>query len=191
MDFAAVAFRFVLGTVFMLAGLGKVRARDQFAETVRGYGLVSADTSRRIGRWLPSLELSCGLLLTLGLGLRLVSAFLALLLLTFIVAVAINLLRGREIDCGCLGAGTAKKITWATVGRNGLLLGMAIALASGAPDTLSLDRVLATGRATSVSVSDAIALAIAGTLAVLGVLTLEEARRARSLAHSLVEGPTP
>jgi hypothetical protein len=53
---------------------------------------------------------------------------LLVLLAAFTAAVMINLIRGREIDCGCFGAGAARPITWATVGRNCVLIGMTIAL---------------------------------------------------------------
>lgn len=104
MAVAAVSFRFVLASVFLVAGFAKLLSRGEFAVAVQNYQLLSARASQPIGRLLPPLELVCGVLLFVGLGVRLVSSAVALLLLVFAGAVAINLIRGREIDCGCFGA---------------------------------------------------------------------------------------
>lgn len=65
------------------------------------------------------------ILLLLGVGQRFAALLVLVLLLSFTAAVSFNLLRGREIDCGCFGASAMRPITWLTVGRNFLLSGAA------------------------------------------------------------------
>lgn len=96
MELIALGFRFVLASVFILAGLAKLPRRREFEQAVRRYELVPARFARPIATWLPPLELACGLLLVAGLATAPVSLLLASLLCLFTGAVAVNLLRGRE-----------------------------------------------------------------------------------------------
>ena len=50
---------------------------------------------------LPWIELICGILLVIGLYRRGSILLLNMLLITFFVAITINLFRGSEIGCGC------------------------------------------------------------------------------------------
>jgi hypothetical protein len=51
------------------------------------------------------------------------------LLLSFIVAVGINLARGRDLDCHCFGRATRRPIGWQLLLQDAALLGAAIAVA--------------------------------------------------------------
>ncbi len=128
MGYWLLAIRLFLGAVFVVAGIAKVAHRDDFAETVRNYRLLGPRSSRLVATWIPLVEIACGLLLVLGVLLGWVSLVLSGLLLVFAGAVAINLQRGRPMDCGCFGISHAKNISWATVVRNVLLLALAVAL---------------------------------------------------------------
>jgi hypothetical protein len=70
---------------------------------VGNYRLVPDRAGDLIGRPLAVAEVAAGALLALGLGVRPVATLLALFIVGFSVAVAVNLLRGRTIDCGCFG----------------------------------------------------------------------------------------
>lgn len=107
-----------------------------------------------------------------------VAAALALLLAVFAGAIAINLLRGREIDCGCFGFGVRRRIGWDAVVRNVVLALLAVGLATRPPEPLALDTTVFGGD-TTMSASDAFALLIASTLAVAAFAIIEEARRIR------------
>ena len=184
MGFAAVAFRFVLGTVFALAGLAKLPRRAQFEEAVRGYRLVPDRFASPIARWLPVTELAAGMLLLLGLGTAPVAALLAAFLVVFTGAVAINLARGRAIDCGCYGAGPARTIGWPTLVRNLGLLVMAVVVTAEVPAAFALDSVLGFGSRHGISSRDAVGLFVAATVAVLGFTAAREALDLRRLAAS-------
>jgi len=181
---AAVAFRFVLGTVFALAGLAKLPRRAQFEDAVRGYRLVPDRLAPRIARWLPVLELDAGALLLLGLATAPVAALLGAVLVVFTGAVAINLARGRAIDCGCYGAGPSRTIGWSTLVRNLGLLAMAVVVTAAAPAAFALDSVLGLGSRHGVSSQDAVGLLVVATVAVLSFSFAREALDLRALATS-------
>lgn len=184
MGFAAVAFRFLLGTVFALAGLAKLPRRARFEDAVRGYRLVPDRLAPPIARWLPVVELAAGALLLLGLGTAPVAALLGAFLVVFTGAVAINLARGRAIDCGCYGAGPARTIGWPTLVRNFGLLAMAAVVTAEAPAAFGLDALVGLGSRHGVSSANAVGLLVAATGAVLGFTAAREAFDLRRLAGS-------
>src|SRR5919197_1598335 len=121
-----------------------------------------ARAGRRAGRPdPPAVEVAAGALLAVGLGMRPVAALLALFLVAFSVAVAVNLLRGRTIDCGCFGPVAQKQITWWTVPRNVVLTAAAIVVAAVQPTALALDRLLPGTPRPDVASGSAVALLFA------------------------------
>lgn len=184
MGSAAVGFRFVLGTVFALAGLAKLPRRAEFEDAVRGYRLVPERAAPPIARWLPVVELAAGALLLLGLGTAAVAALLGVFLVVFTGAVAINLARGRAIDCGCYGAGPSRTIGRPTLVRNLGLLAMAVVVTAEAPAAFGLDAVLGLGSRHGVSSGSAVGLLVAATVAVFVFTAAREAFDLRRLTVS-------
>jgi uncharacterized membrane protein YphA (DoxX/SURF4 family) len=184
---AAVGLRFVLAAVFLLSGLAKLPRREEFVRAVRNYQLVPDRLGGLVGRVLPPLEVAGGALLALGLGIRPVAALLALCLAAFSGAVSINLLRGRTIDCGCFGPVAQQQITWWTVARNVVLLGMAVFVAAVEPTALSLDRLLPGSPSPEVGTGSALALMFAATLAIVTTSLLQDWRRLGPLVRAAQE----
>jgi uncharacterized membrane protein YphA (DoxX/SURF4 family) len=170
-------FRFGLAVVFLLSGLAKLPRRDEFVAAVRNYRLVPERAGEIIGKVLPPLELGAGALLALGLGVRPVAALLALFLLVFSGAVAVNLLRGRTIDCGCFGPVAQRKITWLTVARNAIFVAAAAVVVAEGPTALALDRFVPGTAGPKLSTSSALALLIATSLAIVTATLAQEWRR--------------
>jgi uncharacterized membrane protein YphA (DoxX/SURF4 family) len=181
MAVAATACRFLVGEVFLLAGLAKLADRKSFESAMIQYGLLPPRLVRPVTRSLPLLELAAGGLLLVGLGLGFVSAAVAGALVLFSVAVAANLLRGMSFDCGCRAPGTPRKIGWAIVARNAALIAMGIVAAIDAPPALALDRLVGAGSSSTVSASDAIALLVATGLGVFILTLVPEAVTLRRL----------
>lgn len=125
MALAVTMFRFLLGFVFLSASVPKLRHMSDFERTVARYELLPSILVRPVSRLLPPLECASAILLFAGIAVSLVSAAVGVLLTCFAVAVAVNLLRGRRIDCGCSGPGTTDPIGWLTVLRNLVLAGVA------------------------------------------------------------------
>jgi heme O synthase-like polyprenyltransferase len=150
----------------LLAGLSKLPRRREFANAVERYQLLPDRLVPLVARVVPVAELLAGAALLLGLGLQIVAALVALMLAAFTVAVSTALLRGREIDCGCFSGVSPTRITWLTVGRNGVLLLFAALLSWQAPRALALDDIyLEDVAGAGASASDALAVLIASTAA--------------------------
>jgi uncharacterized membrane protein YphA (DoxX/SURF4 family) len=194
-ELLALGSRFALVILFLSAGLAKLSASEEFARAVRNYDLLPARWVAPVATWLPRLEVAAALLLGLGVLTTVVAAGLAGLLLVFTAAVAVNLVRGREIDCGCFGSSAPRRITWATVARNLALTALAALVVAWSPPALSLLPAWETGvaGAGAVATGDAVAALVSSTAAAAGVLVLAEAarvQRAAGASRPRAGGPT-
>jgi putative oxidoreductase len=100
-----LAIRLFLGAVFMVAAYNKILAPDHFAKIIYGYYLFPEYTINLIAIILPFFEFFSGSALVLGIYPRSAALMINGLLLTFIIAISINLARGHEFDCGCFSFG--------------------------------------------------------------------------------------
>jgi uncharacterized membrane protein YphA (DoxX/SURF4 family) len=96
-----LAARWILGLTFIYASFHKILSPEDFARIVYGYDLFPHVLINLIAIIIPFLELVAGLALVLGLYPRSAAIIINALLLAFIAALAINLIRGHEFDCGC------------------------------------------------------------------------------------------
>jgi putative oxidoreductase len=173
----------------MFASVPKLIAPLDFSRAVANYELLPSRLIRPVAAWLPRLELAAGLCLLVGLLLPLVAAVTAGLLLVFTVAVAINLVHGRRIECGCGGFTAPRRIGTALVLRDLMLVGAAALVALKAPGPIAVPYAsLAHG--SGVATSDAVAVLLVAAVAVILSSTLAEARRLSAARRSLLEGET-
>jgi hypothetical protein len=126
----------LLALLFAVAAIGKLRAGEEFVGVVRNFRLLPGALTRPFALGLPWLEaaVAAGLLAAPALppAARLAALAAAGLLLLFLLAIAVNLRRGRrEIDCGCFRDGLRQPLSWWLVARNALLAGLALWLATG------------------------------------------------------------
>lgn len=96
-----MAARICLGVVFVYASIHKITDPGSFAKIIYGYGLFPAGIINMTAIVLPYLELITGLCLILGIVPRSAAVLAETLLLAFILAIAVNLIRGHTFDCGC------------------------------------------------------------------------------------------
>jgi len=101
--------QFVLAAIFVVAGFSKIVDPPGFAHEIHNYALVPGPAVNAMALVLPWLEVVTGLALFFGIARRSSARILGLLLLTFIVALSINLVRGHFVDCACFGVSTAVK----------------------------------------------------------------------------------
>ncbi len=101
----ATAARLLLGGVWIVAGALKLPDPAESVRAVRAYRLLPETAVPMIGHGLPILEVALGLLLVLGLAVRLSGVLSALLLVAFLIGVSSAWARGIQIDCGCFGGG--------------------------------------------------------------------------------------
>jgi hypothetical protein len=118
--------RLVLAAVLALAAFAKLRALEEFVGVVHNYRVVPEFLVRPVAYALPALEAAIAIALMVEPTRRAGAIAAAALLAVFAVAMALNLARGRvEIDCGCFAATLRQRISWALVGRNVALMGLA------------------------------------------------------------------
>lgn len=122
-------FRLVVGGVFVLAGVSKLIAPLAEFIAVANQWEILSDPWLTIYAWtLPWAEVIFGLGLILGVWHRFSSLMVGLMILSFIIAIAINMARGKTLDdCGCFGqlfslGETFQELLW----RDGVLLIMTL-----------------------------------------------------------------
>ena len=98
-----VLLRWVVGGVFVYAGLLKALDPAQFAADVDNFRLLPYFMSCAVGVYLPWLEIITGGALALGVWRAGASLLLAAMLVVFLVAMGSAWVRGLDITCGCFG----------------------------------------------------------------------------------------
>ena len=97
--------RLALGGVLFVAGAIKIPYPYKAAAAMRAYELLPNSLASFFGYILPWFEVGLGLLLILGVAIRLSGLIGALLMILFIAAISSAWARGLTIDCGCFGGG--------------------------------------------------------------------------------------
>jgi uncharacterized membrane protein YphA (DoxX/SURF4 family) len=104
-----IRVQIALGIFFVVASLPKLGDPPSFAHMVYNYRIVPGALINLMALTMPWIELLCGLALILGIWKDAARTIIALLLLVFIVAISINLMRNNAIDCGCFDVTAAGK----------------------------------------------------------------------------------
>ena len=132
--------RLILGLVFLGAALPKLADPPGFAKAIWAYELFPAWSLNPLALALPWLELFCGLALCFGLWWRAAALWVGALLLSFCLALTLNLARHHLVDCGCFGTSAPKTqaqrladMRWTLLRDLGLLLLVVQVLLPAAP----------------------------------------------------------
>jgi uncharacterized membrane protein YphA (DoxX/SURF4 family) len=99
------AARLGLAAVWLVAGGSKIGDLAASGRAVNAYQIFPYDLSVVIGAVLPFVEIALGLILLVGLAIRLAAGISAFLLVIFIAGIVSAWARGLSIDCGCFGSG--------------------------------------------------------------------------------------
>jgi Methylamine utilisation protein MauE len=124
---AASAVAGCVALILFAAAWHKFSEPDVFAGALDAYRLLPSVSVMLIAKLLPLLEAAIGILVlipsTRHAGLILFAALVAI----YAIAIAINLVRGRnQIDCGC--GGDVHLLSWGLVARNAILVCIALAV---------------------------------------------------------------
>lgn len=104
-----IRVQIALGIFFVAASLPKLADPPSFAHMVYNYRIVPGVLINLMALTMPWIELLCGLALILGVWKDAARTIIAALLLVFIVAISVNLMRNNAIDCGCFDVSAAGK----------------------------------------------------------------------------------
>ena len=94
---------FIVGGIFIYAGMLKVLDPVQFGLDIENYKILPWFISVRLGFYLPWLEIFCGVALVFRVVYRGGLSILTALSLIFIGATVAAKSRGLDITCGCFG----------------------------------------------------------------------------------------
>lgn len=97
--------RLVLGVVWLWSGWSKAEDPRRFVQAVRAYDATPEWLSKAIGYGLPVLELCLGVLLVVGIAVRVSAAVSAFLFVVFLIGIIEVAAQGIKLDCGCFGGG--------------------------------------------------------------------------------------
>jgi uncharacterized membrane protein YphA (DoxX/SURF4 family) len=101
----ALVLRFLLGGIFVWAGVVKVMGPVDLLVSIYGYELHLPETLVRITVVvLPWIEILCGIAILSGIWLEAGLMLTAMMLFVFIVLTGQAWLRGLDISCGCFGS---------------------------------------------------------------------------------------
>jgi Methylamine utilisation protein MauE len=114
----------LLGAVFLLSAITKLAAPAKWR--AQAAQLIDAPL---VGRVLPWVEVVMGALLVSGWQRHRVAIAAGALLVTFNSLLAVRLREGRRPPCACFGSLSSRPISWLDVGRNMLLILVALAAA--------------------------------------------------------------
>ncbi len=117
-----LALRLFLGGMFVYAAWDKVLQPAGFAMSVRGYKIIPFALSNLFALSVSWTELVAGVMLILGIFTRKAAASIAILLVMFIVAITLVIVRGMTVDCGCFSAEGGASTSWILILRNIALL---------------------------------------------------------------------
>jgi protein-disulfide isomerase/uncharacterized membrane protein YphA (DoxX/SURF4 family) len=97
--------RLALGVIWIWAAWEKLRSPRTFVQAVRAYDATPEWLSKAIGYGLPTLEFCLGVLLILGICVRLAAIVSGVLFVVFLVGLIQASARGIKLECGCFGGG--------------------------------------------------------------------------------------
>lgn len=129
--------RVYLGLVFVIACWHKILDPQMFALDVATYQFLPLWAVNGFALALPWVELLAGAMLVLGFRARAAALLVALMMLSFILALLWALHLGLDMACGCFASQAAitdDPISWLTLVRDGFWLALGLYV-------LTLDRV--------------------------------------------------
>ena len=105
LDVIGAVARLGLAAVWIVSGVIKLLDPGQTYLAVKAYDVLPTAMIGPVADALPLVELCLGMLLLLGIGVRVNAVLSAALLLVFVAAVSRAWMRGLTVECGCFGGG--------------------------------------------------------------------------------------
>jgi uncharacterized membrane protein YphA (DoxX/SURF4 family) len=119
--------RYFMGLFFLVFGMFKVVRLPAFVDAYRMYDLL-AQRSRTYAYAYPILELILGYSYLINWQPKIVAVVTFILMSVSAVGVIRELVRGRDIECACLGTVFKLPMTWVTIIEDLLMAAMALVM---------------------------------------------------------------
>jgi len=110
-DYLTMAVRLFIGAIFIYASVDKIAHPDQFARIVFNYHLLPGYLINLTALILPVAEFIAGVCVITGTFYAGARNFLLILLVVFLVAIGVNVIRGVDLECGCFTVSSKAKST--------------------------------------------------------------------------------
>ena len=163
MDVTLLVVRLILAATFATAGIAKLADRAGSRQAMIGFGLPDR-LAGPAGTLLPVAELGAAGVLVPATTAQVGGAAALALLTAFVVAIAVNLARGRQPDCHCFGQLHSSPAGWPTLLRNAILAaGAGLVVVAGPGPTVA-------AQVRSLDINEPVAWALAGALLVVVVV---------------------
>ncbi len=114
--------RFFLGFVFIYASINKISSPSDFALSISNYQLFPDFLVNFIAVFIPWLELVCGFGLIFGFYLKENALVYLSMLVIFTLLIALSIIRGLDIECGCFGSDDSTKVGFLKIIENLVLI---------------------------------------------------------------------
>lgn len=103
--YVGIVCRLIVGGVFIAAGMLKITEPiESFIEIGRLWNIIPDPFLTWFMTALPWVELIFGVFVVLGMFTRFSASIIALCLLSFMIGIVVNMIRGRTLgECGCFG----------------------------------------------------------------------------------------
>ena len=122
----------VLGLVFEWSGIAKVASRSAWQVEGTPFSTGHRSLDRLVRAVLPWFEIVLGVLLIVRLAPAVVGTLCVVVLALFTMALVKVLVAGQRPPCMCFGVTRPRPVSWFSVARNAVLLGVAAAVIVGA-----------------------------------------------------------
>ncbi|WP_309398574.1 MauE/DoxX family redox-associated membrane protein [Cerasicoccus maritimus] len=119
----------ILGALFLYSGIVKMLEPKEFLQSIEAYRLVLYEVAWLTAYYLPPLEILVGLGVFIRQWRRACASLIAVMMLIFTTALILAWARGLDINCGCFGASSEASNYWIVLGRDLILLFLAITVA--------------------------------------------------------------
>jgi len=106
----------------MWSALPKLRHPKGFLLSVFEYRILSSPAARLYALVVPYSELLVAILVFSGVAVRFAAGMMEVLLTSFIIAIAVNVKRGRDLDCHCFGQSSRRKVGPTTIIQDAALM---------------------------------------------------------------------
>lgn len=136
--YACVLYRLGVGTTLVIASVGKISSGSVFVDEVKEYHLLPDALAQVYATALPWVEIVVGCLLIIGLVTTFSAGIAVLASLSLIIANAVVLGRGLNLECGCFG-NLAVLQTREAIIIDSVMLMMALLILVRRADFLSVD----------------------------------------------------
>jgi uncharacterized membrane protein YphA (DoxX/SURF4 family) len=134
-----VLLRISLGCLFIISGFRKASQIPRFIGIIDSYQLLPGFISKPLAFLIISIEIAIGLLLLSGWKIKFAALISMLIILCFITAMTIALIRKQSVECGCFGERHYRMVSYKNIVIDTFMLTASLLIFTETIDVLSID----------------------------------------------------